>query len=345
MKLDNLFPNNLKAGGGKNAQPAAKDGGGKPSRPFVSALTPGQEVDGVWLVLDSSFRAAKNGSKYVGGTLGDKTGTIPIRHWDASDADFATYKAGSFVCVRGRVETYRDRPQMIVFEVRPVEQDEVPAEDFLPASKRDAQEMAAELDAFVAGLSDPDYKGLLQSIFQNPQIRTAFLEGPAAASIHHAWRGGLAEHVLSAAKLAVCVCAQRPYLNRDLLLAGVLLHDVGKTEELDSGPGFQYTDVGRLCGHIALGCLLVERHILQLPNFPSQKRMLILHMILSHHGTKDFGSPVIPAIAEAAALHYLECLDAKCQGFQSEVERVRENGQETGWSDFIRVADGRIFIG
>jgi 3'-5' exoribonuclease len=153
----------------------------------------------------------------------------------------------------------------------------------------------------------------------------------------------LLEHVLSACKTAQAIAEQRPYLNRDLLMAGVLLHDIGKIEELDPGPGFTYTDTGKLCGHIVLGALLVERTVMKLENFPQKKRDLIIHMILSHHGELEYGSPVLPCTAEAVALHHLECLDAKVQGIQSIIERERAGGNDGAWSEFARVVDGRIY--
>jgi 3'-5' exoribonuclease len=171
------------------------------------------------------------------------------------------------------------------------------------------------------------------------------MKGPAASAVHHAWIGGLVEHVLSACKTAQAIAEQRPFLNRDLLLAGVILHDIGKIEEIDSGPGFGYTDTGRLCGHIVLGTLLVERFILKLKDFPRAKRDVLLHLILSHHGELEYGSPVKPCTAEAVALHHLECLDAKVQGIQTIIERERAGGNDGAWSDFARVVDGRIYKG
>lgn len=341
MKLDKLFPDEIRP----RTSPAANKGSSKTRHTFISELIAGQEIDDVWLVLEASLRAAKNGSKYVNATFGDRSGTIPVRQWDASENDFAVYAKGAYIRVRGRVETYRERPQMIVFQVQKADPRQISPADFLPVSTREPEEMSAELDTLIASVGDPDYRRLLEAVFNDEKIRPAFLENPAAAAVHHAWRGGLIEHVLSVARSVDALAKDRPFLNRDLLLSGVLLHDLGKIEEIDAGPGFQYTDAGRLCGHIALGVLMVERRISTLEDFPAKKRNLILHMILSHHGTREFGSPVTPATPEAIVLHHLECLDAKCQGFQSAIERVRETGRDDGWTDFVRVADGRIYMG
>jgi len=357
-RLGDLFPNDLqpKPAGGKAGKPAAPAAGQNARAPknaasnaaertFVKDLASGQEVDGTFLVMDASIRVAKNGSKYVQATLCDKTGSMPLRQWDATEVDFGCYKVSGYVKVRGRVETYKNAMQMIAFAVQECSAEGINAADFLPVSSRPLEEMEKELDALLGSFTDPDYKRLINAIFSDPALRGRFLKSPAATNVHHAWVSGLLEHVLSASKTAQSVAEHRPFLNRDLLLAGVLLHDVGKIEELDPGPGFGYTDTGRLCGHIALGALLVERAILKLENFPPRKRDLILHLILSHHGTHEFGSPVLPATAEATALHHIECLDAKVQGMQTIIEKERDSGNETNWTDFARVADGRIYKG
>jgi 3'-5' exoribonuclease len=358
-RLGDLFPNDLqpKTPGGKQAAPRAPltlpspargEGNNNPKkggRIFVKDLAAGQEIEGVFLVMEASLRVAKNGSKYVQATFCDRTGSIPVRQWDANDADFSCYKPAGFIKARGRVETYKNTLQMIAFAVQECDGEGVNPADFLPVSTRPVEEMEKELDALLASIQDEDCKRLLAAIFADDSVRARFLKSPAATNVHHAWVSGLLEHVLSAAKTAQSVAEQRPFLNRDLLLTGVLLHDIGKIEELDPGPGFGYTDTGRLCGHIPLGALLVERFLLKLENFPPRKRDLVLHMILSHHGTHEFGSPVVPATKEAMALHHIECLDAKIQGMQSIIEKEEAGGNETNWTDFARVADGRIYKG
>lgn len=368
-KLGDLFPNDLQPllppapQAGKNTAPPPPSGGKNippPARPrppivnappqrreraFVKDLIAGQEIEGIFLVVEATMRAAKNGSKYIQANFCDKTGSIPVRQWDCTDKDFTCYKVSGYIKVRGRVETYKNAMQMIVFSAQECPADGINAAEFLPISVRPLEEMEKEFDALLATFTDPDFKRLLASIFSDADVRTKFLKGPAASAVHHAWVGGLLEHVLSAAKTAQAIAEQRPYLNRDLLMAGVILHDIGKTEELDGGPGFTYTDTGRLCGHIVLGSLLVERNIVKLGDFPKKKRDLILHMILSHHGELEYGSPVTPVTGEAVALHHLECLDAKVQGIQTLIEKDRAAGNDSAWTDFARVVDGRIYKG
>jgi 3'-5' exoribonuclease len=349
-KLGDLFPNDLQPPAGKAAAPRPRPGPvvnapKRGERVYVKDLVAGQEVEGIYLVVEATLRAAKNGSKYVQASFCDKSGSIAVRQWDANDKDFGCYKVSGFIKIRGRVETYKNAMQMIVFSVQDCEGEAINAGDFLPISTRPLEEMDRELESVLQSITDPDYKRLLNSIFGDADIRARYVKGPAAAAVHHAWVGGLIEHVLSACKTAQAIAEQRPYLNRDLLMAGVLLHDIGKIEELDSGPGFGYTDTGRLCGHIVLGSLLVERHLIKMPDFPRKKRDLIIHMILSHHGELEYGSPVTPVTAEAVALHHLECLDAKVQGIQTLIERDRAAGNDSAWTDFARVVDGRIYKG
>ena len=355
-RLGDLFPNDLQQAAGikptapLNIPPRAKAaaaGSGRMvvERTCVKDFAAGQDVEGIYLVVEAVVRAAKNGSKYIQATFCDRTGTIPVRQWDASDSMFTEYRQGGYVKIRGRVELYKNAMQMIVFAAQNADSEKINPADFLPVSVRPLDEMERELDALLETFVDPDYKKLLVTIFSDPDIRAKFIKGPAAASIHHAWCGGLIEHVLSACKTAQSIAEHRPFLNRDLLLTGVLLHDIGKIEELDPGPGFSYTDTGRLCGHIVLGALLVERAILKIENFPKKKRDLVIHMILSHHGSLEYGSPVLPYTMEAVALHHLECLDAKVQGIQTIIEREKMAGNESAWSDFARVVDGRIYKG
>jgi 3'-5' exoribonuclease len=345
-KMGDLFPSELTPlnAGAKGAAPRGKGSaalaGGTPAgqrvaRTPIAELAAGQEVEDIFLCGEATLRVAKNGSKYIQATFIDKTGSIPVRHWDASDADFSAYKSGSFVKARGRVETYKNASQMVVFSALACDPAGINPADFLPVSVRPLDEMEREFDALLETFQDADFKRLLLSIFGDSAVRQKFVRGPAAASVHHAWVGGLIEHVLSAARTAEAIAQQRPFLNRDLLMAGTILHDIGKIEELDGGPGFPYTDT--------LGALLVERHIVKLGDFPKRKRDVLIHMILSHHGELEYGSPVTPCTAEAVALHHLECMDAKVQGIQSIIERERASGNDGAWSDFARVVDGRIY--
>jgi 3'-5' exoribonuclease len=187
--------------------------------------------------------------------------------------------------------------------------------------------MWAQLEATIDGFADPDLKRLLKALVGNPAIAEAYREAPAARQLHHAWLGGLLEHVISLLGLAERVAAHYQMLDRDLLLTGVILHDIGKIRELTWEVGFDYSVEGILLGHIQMGVDLVEKTIAGLPDFPERLRVLVVHMILSHHGKLEFGSPKLPMIPEALALNFVDDLDAKMQAMKSEFEKCAREGR------------------
>jgi 3'-5' exoribonuclease len=199
--------------------------------------------------------------------------------------------------------------------------------DMLPATTRDVGELWAALEAVVASMTNPDLKRLLAALLADAALAQSFREAPAARQLHHAWLGGLLEHVVSLLGLADRVAAHYPMLNRDLLLTGVILHDIGKIRELSWDTGFDYTVEGVLLGHIQMGVELVEKTIAGLPGFPDRLRTLVVHMILSHHGKLEFGSPKLPMIPEAVVLNFVDDLDAKMQAIASEFEKSAREGR------------------
>ena len=199
--------------------------------------------------------------------------------------------------------------------------------DMLPATSRDVGELWRMLEASVASVTNPDLKRLLNALLTDAPISQAFREAPAARQLHHAWLGGLLEHVVSLLGLADRVAAHYPMLDRDLLVTGVILHDIGKIRELSWDTGFDYTVEGVLLGHIQMGVDLTEKTIARLPGFPDRLRTLVLHMILSHHGKLEFGSPKLPMIPEALVLNFLDDLDAKMQAMASEFEKSAREGR------------------
>jgi 3'-5' exoribonuclease len=197
----------------------------------------------------------------------------------------------------------------------------------LPATSQDVGALWRQLEASVESLANADLKRLLNALLADTELAQAYREAPAARQLHHAWLGGLLEHVVSLLGLADRVAAHYPLLDRDLLVTGVILHDVGKIRELEWETGFDYTVEGVLLGHIQMGVDLVEKTIAALPDFPDRLRTLVLHMILSHHGKLEFGSPKLPMIPEALVLNFLDDLDAKMQAMSSEFEKSAREGR------------------
>jgi 3'-5' exoribonuclease len=231
------------------------------------------------------------------------------------------------VKVRGSVSRYDDRAQLKVDQLRKALDSEADKMDMLPATSRDVGELWRMLEASIASVTNPDLKRLLNALLTDAPIAQAFREAPAARQLHHAWLGGLLEHVVSLLGLADRVGAHYPMLDRDLLVTGVILHDIGKIRELSWDTGFEYTVEGVLLGHIQMGVDLAEKTIAGLPGFPDRLRTLVLHMILSHHGKLEFGSPKLPMIPEALVLNFLDDLDAKMQAMASEFEKSAREGR------------------
>jgi 3'-5' exoribonuclease len=294
----------------------------------LAAFDEGRSFDSFFLVLSKQQRSTKTNKPYFNLILGDKTGQIEARVWDPTDPRIAKeFNQGDIVKVRGTATRFEERVQMKVEQLRLATAHEVDKADLLPATTCDVGQMWAQLEATIEGFSNPDLKRLLTALVADPAIADAYREAPAARQLHHAWLGGLLEHVISLLGLAERVAAHYQMLDRDLLLTGVILHDIGKIRELTWEIGFDYSVEGILLGHIQMGVDLVEKTIVGLPDFPERLRVLVVHMILSHHGKLEFGSPKLPMIPEALALNFVDDLDAKMQAMKSEFEKCAREGR------------------
>jgi len=288
----------------------------------------GKLFDSFFLVLAKQQRTTRQNKPYLSLTLGDKKGQIEGRVWELGDPRIAKdFDRGDMVKVRGSVSRFDDRAQLKVDQLRKALDSEADKKDMLPATSRDVGELWRMLEASIASVTNPDLKRLLNALLTDAPIAQAFREAPAARQLHHAWLGGLLEHVISLLGLADRVAAHYPMLDRDLLVTGVILHDIGKIRELSWNTGFDYTVEGVLLGHIQMGVDMAEKTIAGLPGFPDRLRTLVLHMILSHHGKLEFGSPKLPMIPEALVLNFLDDLDAKMQAMASEFEKSAREGR------------------
>ena len=304
--------------------------------PYINEIAPEQVITGTFLVQHKDVRQKKSGDPYLSLTLTDRTGELDAKMWDNAAEALDTFERDDFVKVKGLYQIFQNRPQLTVHKIAPVTDAEVDFADYFPASKRDRDEMFQELSAWIAGMTNPHLKALLEKMFADQRIAQAYRTAPAAKSVHHAWLGGLIEHVLSLAHLAKMTAGHYPDVDFDLLLSGVILHDIGKIEELSYARGFRYSTVGQLLGHIVIGMRMVEEKLRELPDFPAPLRDLLLHMILSHHGEMEFGSPKVPMFAEAMLLHHLDNLDSKMECIRGMVERDRlVEGTWTGYSSAL----------
>jgi 3'-5' exoribonuclease len=288
----------------------------------------GKLFDGYFLVLLKQQRTTKSNKPYLNLILGDKTGQLEGRVWEPSDPRIAKeFERGDIVKARGSASRFDDRLQMKIDQLRVAQPGEVDKTDLLPSTTYDVAALWRQLLGFVESFTNPDLKRLLSTLLDDPALAAAYREAPAAKQLHHAWLGGLLEHVVSLLTLADRVATHYPLLDRDLLLTGVILHDIGKLRELSWEIGFEYTVEGSLLGHIQMGTALTERTIDSLPGFPPRLKTLVLHMILSHHGKLEFGSPKLPMTPEALALSFLDDLDAKMQAMTSEFDKCIREGK------------------
>jgi 3'-5' exoribonuclease len=286
----------------------------------------GKLFDSFFLVLLKQQRTTKSNKPYLNLILGDKSGQLEGRIWEPGDPRIAKdFERGDVVKARGSASRFDDRLQMKIDQLRVALPAEVDKTDLMPSTTQDVGVLWRALLSFVASFHNADLKLLLTTLLADPALAEAFREAPAAKQLHHAWLGGLLEHVVSLLTLADRVAPHYPLLDRDLLLTGVILHDIGKVRELSWEIGFEYTVEGTLLGHIQMGIALAERTMDSLPNFPPKLKTLVLHMILSHHGKLEFGSPKLPMIPEALALSFIDDLDAKMQAIQNEFDKgIRE---------------------
>jgi 3'-5' exoribonuclease len=300
-----------------------------------------QAVVAFFAVASKQVRSRKDGSgQYMALTLVDRTGQIESRMWENFAEPAAGFEQGDVVKVRAEVCRYNGRLQLNLDKLRLAAADEVELADYVPHTQKDVEELWSALVGSVDSFSDLSLQALLRSFLDDPVFAAAFREAPAAKSLHHAWLGGLLEHVVSLVGICELAARHYPEINRDLLLTGAILHDIGKLEELRWGTSFDYTLQGQLVGHITLGIAMIEKKLAALPDFPLALRMLVEHMVLSHHGKLEFGSPKLPMIPEAVLLHYLDDLDAKMHMMRSEFARHEAEGGEAGeMTDWVRAMD------
>jgi len=281
-----------------------------------------QVITSSFVVVSKQAKPKKSGDLYLALTLADRTGHMEAKMWDNVADHINCFAQDDFIKVRGLVNKFNGRFQITLHKVRSLQDSEVVFDDYLPRTTKDVAALWATLAGFVAGMSDPHLKALLRAFMDDPQIEQAYKNAPAAKSLHHAFIGGLLEHVVSLFQL--CDLASRNYpgtIDRDLLLTGAFLHDIGKIHELAFARSFTYSTRGQLLGHMIIELEMLKDKLAQLPGFPERYKTLIEHMIISHHGKYEFGSPKMPMFPEALMLHYLDDLDSKMDSMRAHFQR------------------------
>ncbi|MBI1940917.1 MAG: HD domain-containing protein [Acidobacteria bacterium] len=284
---------------------------------FVTSLAPEDSVQSTFLIQSKERKIARNGNAYLDLDLRDATGVIRAKLWDC-DRHALDFDVDDVVRVVGEVEGFQGTPQIRVRKIGRCAPEEIDLRDYFPRSSRDPEEMYAALRARLQALAPGPLRALLLAILEDPAIAEKLKLAPAAMSYHHAYLGGLLEHVLSLVELADGVCDHYPSLDKDLVLAGLVLHDLGKIEELSYARGFRYTTRGQLLGHITIGLEIVREKMKEIADFPGDLKDRIEHIILSHHGQLEFGSPKEPMFPEALVVHYLDNLDSKLASMRAQ---------------------------
>jgi 3'-5' exoribonuclease len=319
-----------------------------PSRRFVQGLADGDGVEEVYLVVDKQLRANRNGNLFLQLELRDRTGTIGARLWNAGEPLFRSFEAGDFILVKGKVQLFQGALQMILSHVGKVPGDKVELADFLPHTEKDVSKLYERLRGLLRKLDNPHLRALAECFLLDEAFTQAFCSAPAGVRNHHAYVGGLLEHVVTMLDAADRLAPLYPELDRDLFLMGVFLHDVGKVRELSYDRSFGYTDEGQLVGHLVIGVEMVNvmaaraRDLTGEP-FPPELLLRLKHLILSHHGTHEFGSPRLPMTLEAIAIHHLDNFDAKLHAFAREIREDANAG--SAWTPFNPSLGRRLFKG
>jgi 3'-5' exoribonuclease len=297
---------------------------------FASQLKIGDTVDDLFILAEKTRGVKRDGAAYLNLTIADKSGRIKCVVWDNADDLSALCAAGDFVRIQGSVSEYKGNPQLIVKRIEKYSADIDPA-DFLPSTQRDTEQMFKRLLAITKTIRTDCLRELLEHFWQDPVFVRAFKKAPAAKMMHHAYIGGLLEHTLSLAILAERVGDHYEGIDRDLLLAGCILHDIGKIREFEYETRIDYTDEGRLVNHIVIGMGMVEEKMAAIKDFPPKMALMLKHLIISHHGCREFGSPEPPKTLEAVMLNYLDEIDSKINGIR---DFMRSQDPDADWTGF-----------
>jgi 3'-5' exoribonuclease len=318
------------------------------SRRYVNQLSNGDAVDESFLVADKQLRANRQGNLYLHLELRDKTGSVGARLWNASEGLARTFEPGDYLRVKGKTQVFQGALQLILSHVEVVDPTKIEPEDYLPQSTQNVARLTARLREILLSISNPHLRALVECFLIDEEFVRKFTTAPAGIKNHHAYHAGLLEHVVTILTIADRIADLYPELDRDLLLTGIFLHDIGKVSELSYDRAFAYSDEGQLVGHLVMGVEMLRDKVEQSADltgepFPNELLLRLKHMIVSHHGTHEFGSPKLPMTLEAIALHYLDNLDAKIHTFSREIRD--DPCRESSWTPFQQNLGRRLFKG
>jgi 3'-5' exoribonuclease len=285
-----------------------------------------------FVVVSKQVKPKKTGEPYLALTLGDRSGHLEAKMWDNVEDALDAFEQDDFVKIKGLLNKYKNRFQLTIHKVRRLGDSEVEFADYLPKTTKDIGELWQTLAGFVATFQNPHLKALVEAFMVDSEIAEAYRTAPAAKTLHHAYIGGLLDHVVSLFTSCDLLCRNYPQINRDLLLTGAFLHDIGKIYELTYNRSFTYTTRGQLLGHMIIELEMLQGKLAQFPDFPGELKTLIEHLIISHHGEYEFGSPKLPMFPEALMLHYLDDLDSKMESMRMHFQR--DLGSDGAWTGY-----------
>ena len=285
-----------------------------------------------FVVVSKQVKPKKTGEPYLALILGDRTGQVEAKMWDNVEDAIDAFEQDDFLKVKGLLNKYKNRFQITVHRLRRLGDSEIDFSDYLPKTTKDIGDLWQTLAAFVASFRNPHLKALVEAFMADPEIAEAYRNAPAAKTLHHAYIGGLLDHVVSLCRSCDLMCQNYPQINRDLLLTGAFLHDIGKIHELTYNRSFSYTTRGQLLGHMIIELEMLQAKLAGIPGFPPELKILVEHLIISHHGHYEYGSPKLPMFPEALMLHYLDDLDSKMEAMRAQFER--EADLDTAWTSY-----------
>jgi 3'-5' exoribonuclease len=285
-----------------------------------------------FVVASKQIKPKKSGEPYLALTLGDRSGQLEAKMWDNVEEVLEAFDQDDYIKVKGLINKYKNRFQLTIHKLRKLGESEVDFADYLPKTTKNIDELWQTLAGFVASFQNAHLKALLEAFMDDPEIAAAYRSAPAAKSLHHAYIGGLLDHVVSLFRSCDLACKNYPQINRDLLLTGAFLHDIGKIHELTYNRSFSYTTKGQLLGHMVIELEMLQAKIALVPGFPEPLKTVLEHLIISHHGQYEFGSPKLPMFPEALMLHYLDDLDSKMEAMRAHFER--EADLESPWTSY-----------
>jgi 3'-5' exoribonuclease len=302
---------------------------------FFISECPQQEnklITSSFVVASKQVKAKKNGEPYLALILADRSGQLEAKMWDNVDEFIAVFEQDDFLKIKGLINKYKNRFQLTIHKLRKMEEADIDFTDYLPKTTKDIGELWRTLAEFVASFENPHLKSLVELFMADTEIAERYRNAPAAKTLHHAYIGGLLDHVVSLMRSCDLMSRNYAQVNRDLLLTGAFLHDIGKIQELSYNRAFSYTTRGQLLGHMIIELEMLQAKLAKLPGFPAELKTLLEHMIISHHGQYDFGSPKLPMFPEALMLHYLDDLDSKMEAIRAQFER--EANSESAWTSY-----------